>query len=115
MRFLYALVLLPALVLGGCRSAFVTAVVENRTSEPVQLLEVSYPSASFGTQSIAPGADFRYRFKVLGEGKMSLSFTDAQHQEHKSEGPLLKEGAEGPITITILANDVHWQNNTHMR
>src|SRR5215468_2333725 len=115
MRFLYALALLPALVLTGCRSAFVTAVVENRTSQPVQLLEISYPSASFGTQSIAPGADFRYRFKVLGEGKMSLTFTDAQHQEHKFEGPLLKEGAEGPITITILETDVHWQNNTHIR
>ena len=112
MRLLRALALLPALALTACHSAFVTATIQNRTSQPIQLVEVDYPSASFGTQSLAPGADFHYRFKVLGEGKLKLVYTDAAHKEKKFEGPLLKEGAEGPLTITIVPNDVQWQNGT---
>jgi hypothetical protein len=112
MRLLRALALLPVLVLAGCHSAFVTATIQNRTAQPIQLIEVDYPSASFGTQSLAPGADFHYRFKVLGEGKLKLIYTDTSHQEQKFEGFFLKEGAEGPITITIVPGDVHWQNGT---
>ena len=112
MRLLCALALLPVLVLSGCRSAFVTATVQNRTPQAIQLIEVDYPSASFGTQSLAPGADFHYRFKVLGEGKMKLIYTDSVHNEKTFEGPFLKEGAEGALTIIIAPNDVQWQNST---
>lgn len=112
MRLLRTLALLPALALSGCHSSFVTAIIQNRGSQTVELIEVSYPSASFGTQSLAPGNEFRYRFKVLGEGNMKLTYTDSAHTEQKSEGPFLKEGTEGPITITILPHDVRWQNDT---
>lgn len=112
MRLFRTLALLPALALSGCHSSFVTAVIANRSSQPIDLIEVSYPSASFGTQSLAPGSDFQYRFKVLGDGNIKLTYTDSAHHERKSEGPFLKEGAEGPITITILPGDVRWQNNT---
>ena len=115
MRLLRALALLPALSLSACRSPYVEATVSNRTAQPIQLVEVDYPSASFGTQSLAPGADFHYRFKVLGEGKMKLIYTDSAHNEQKSEGPLLNEGAEGPILITIQPDGTHWQNNTAHR
>lgn len=109
MRLLRALALLPALALTACHSAFVTATIQNRTSQSIQLVEVNYPSASFGTQSLAPGADFHYRFKVIGEGKMKLIYTDAANQEKKFDGPSLKEGAEGPLAITIAADGAHWQ------
>ncbi len=115
MRLLRALALLPALALTACHSAFVNATIQNRSSQPIHLIEVDYPSASFGTQSLAPGGDFHYRFKVLGEGRMKLIYTDAAHQEKKFEGPELKEGAEGALTITILPNDVQWRNETHTR
>jgi hypothetical protein len=87
----------------------VETTVSNRTSQPIQLVEVDYPSASFGTQSLAPGANFHYRFKVLGEGKMKLIYTDASNNEKKFDGPELKEGAEGPLTITIATDGVQWQ------
>jgi hypothetical protein len=116
MRLLRALALLPALSLAGCRSPYVAATVSNRTAQTIQLVEVDYPSASFGTQSLAAGADFHYRFKVLGEGKMKLIYTDAGNKEHKSEGPFLKEGAEGPVIITIEPNDfVRWEQKTYSR
>lgn len=108
MRHLRILALLPLFLLAGCRSPYIEAIVSNRTSQPIGLIEVAYPSASFGTQGLAPGADFHYRFKVLGSGDMKLTYTDSAHQEQKSLGTSLKEGAEGRITITIAPDGTHW-------
>ncbi len=101
----------PALLIGiaGCHSPYVEATISNRTSEPLQLIEVDYPSASFGTQTLAPGRDFHYRFKVLGEGRMKLTYTDASNHEHKGEGPSLREGAEGPLAIIIASDGIQWK------
>jgi hypothetical protein len=92
-----------------CHSPYVVTTVSNRTTHPIELIEVDYPSASFGTQNLAPGTDFHYRFKVLGSGSMKLIYTDSSHQDHKSDGPFLKEGAEGPLTIAITDTGVTWQ------
>src|SRR5277367_4378802 len=112
MRPLPALVLLTSLTAIGCHSPYVQATVSNRTGKPIELLEVDYPSASFGTQNLTAGYDFHYRFKVLGSGRMKLLYTDSAHQDHKADGPFLKEGAEGPLTITIMDNQVLWQPPT---
>jgi hypothetical protein len=110
MRLLPALALLTSLTAAtGCHSAYVEATVSNHTDKPIELLEVDYPSASFGTQNLAPGADFHYRFKVLGSGSMKLLYTDSTHQDHKSDGPFLKEGAEGPLAIAITSTGIIWQ------
>ncbi|HTC76205.1 MAG TPA: hypothetical protein VK684_11555 [Edaphobacter sp.] len=110
MRSIPALALLATLIAtNGCHSPYVATTVSNQTSQPIELLEVDYPSASFGTQNLAPGADFHYRFKVLGSGSMKLLYTDSAHQDHKSDGPFLKEGAEGPLTILIADSGVTWQ------
>jgi hypothetical protein len=93
----------------GCHSPYIAATVSNRTTHPIELIEVDYPSASFGTQNLAPGADFHYRFKVLGSGNLKLLYTDSAHQDHKSDGPFLKEGAEGPLAIVIADSGVAWQ------
>ncbi|MGD0444478.1 MAG: hypothetical protein ABSA39_11130 [Edaphobacter sp.] len=93
----------------GCHSPYVTATVSNRTTQPIEILEVDYPSASFGTQALQPGVDFHYRFKVLGSGNMKLLYTDSAHRDHKSDGPFLKEGAAGPLTIVIADTGVTWQ------
>ena len=95
--------------LTGCRSPYVTTTVSNRTPSPVTLVEIDYPSASFGTQTLTPSADFHYRFKVLGSGAMKLTYTDSAQKEHAFTGPFLKEGAEGPVTIVIAPDGVHWQ------
>jgi hypothetical protein len=93
----------------GCHSPYISATVSNRTTQRIELLEVDYPSASFGTQDLAPGSDFHYRFKVLGSGRMKLLYTDGTHQDHKSDGPSLGEGAEGSLSITITPAGVLWQ------
>ena len=109
MRSSYALASLSLLALAGCHSAYVETTVSNRSSQTMRLIEVDYPSASFGTQALAPGADFHYRFKVLGEGKMKLIYTDAANQEKKFEGPLLKESSEGQLSIIITDTGADWK------
>jgi hypothetical protein len=110
MHRISALALLTTLLAPtGCHSPYIAATVSNHTTKPIELLEVDYPSASFGTENLAPGADFHYRFKVLGSGSMKLLYTDSSHQDHKSDGPFLKEGAEGPLTITLTDTGVTWQ------
>lgn len=92
----------------GCHSPYVAATVSNHTAQPILLLEVDYPSASFGTQNLAPGATFNYRFKVLGSGSTKLLYTDSAHHDHTSNGPTLHEGAEGPLAIDITPTGVTW-------
>jgi hypothetical protein len=104
----YAL-LASLLTIAGCHSPYIEATVSNRTTQPIELLEVDYPSASFGTQNLAPGADFHYRFKVLGSGPTKLLYTDNTHHDHKSDGPSLNEGTEGRLTITITPEGATWQ------
>jgi hypothetical protein len=99
------------LAVTGCHSAHVLATVSNHTGQSILLLEVDYPSASFGTQNLAPDADFHYRFKVLGTGKMTLTYTGEDHKDHKSEGPYLNETADGPVQITIAPDGVHWKTS----
>lgn len=101
--------LAAALALTGCHSAFIDATISNRTAEPLALIEADYPSASFGTQALAPGQDFHYRFKVLGNGPTTLLWTDSAHHDHKVPGPDLREGDEGKLAITFNPNsDPTW-------
>jgi hypothetical protein len=110
MRLLFTLTLCTGLAaLNGCHSPYVETTVSNHTAHPIELIEVDYPSASFGTQNLAPGADFHYRFKVLGSGPTKILYTDSAHKDHKSDGPSMKEGAEGRLQITIDTNGATWQ------
>src|ERR1700678_1188709 len=100
MRFrkIFAISALAAtLALTGCHSAHIDTTISNRTAAVLTLIEVDYPSASFGVQTLAPGQDFHYRFKVLGTGPTSVLWTDAAHQDHKAAGPSLKESDEGSL------------------
>src|ERR1039458_9151753 len=93
--------LATALTLIGCHSATIAATISNHTSAPLSLIELDYPSASFGTQTLAPGQDFHYRFKIIGSGATTILWTDAAHQDHRSSGPTLRDGDDGKLTITF--------------
>ena len=107
------LLLAPLLFAQGCHSAFVNATVHNASGRTVSLIEVDYPSASFGVQSLAPTADLQYRFKILGSGAIKIVYTDAAQQEHRVTGPLLHEGLTGTLEVSITAAGVQW--STHLR
>ena len=102
----FAATFLAALTFIGCHSRYIAATVVNRSSAAISPLEVDYPSASFGVESLAPGATFHYRFKVLGDGPTAVLWTDAAHRDYKSTGPQLREGDEGSLTI-IIGGDPH--------
>jgi hypothetical protein len=102
-----ALVELPA----GCRSAYVEADIVNGTANSVSLVELDYPSASFGTGALAAGQTFHYRFKILGSGATKILWTDAAHHDHSVAGPTLQEGQQGSLTVTIRGDKVDWASH----
>jgi len=109
MRLFAVMALSGLLGLAGCRSAFVEADVINAGSAPVSLVEVDYPSASFGVESLAAGAAYHYRFKILGSGPTKVMWTDAARQDHNVTGPQLNEGQQGSMTVTIEGGTAVWK------
>lgn len=82
----------------------------NQQSAPVNLVEVDYAGGSFGTQAIAPGATFHYRFHLLGSDTVSVTFTDASGRNVKVTGPELENGQSGKLRIVLAPGDqVTWQ------
>ena len=108
MRLLRLLGPVAVLLITGCHSAYIDATISNRTDQPLNLVELDYPSASFGTQTLARGSDFHYRFKILGTGKLKLIYTDTSNVEHDIPGPELSEGEEGTLTVTVQPSGVAW-------
>lgn len=98
---LYAATLLSVLLFSACHSYHIDATVENRTSAPIQLLEVDYPDASFGVDSLPSGADFHYRFQVSGSGQLKLSYTTVNGQTVQISGPTLVERQQGQLEIVL--------------
>jgi hypothetical protein len=94
--------------LTGCHSHYISMQVHNASGRPITLLEVDYPSASFGADTLANGADYNYRFKILGDGPTKLLWTDATQQNHTVAGPTLHEGQEGTLTATITPTAATW-------
>ena len=88
-------------MLPGCHSPYVQTTISNSSAAPLNVLQVEYPSASFGVQRLGPGEAFHYRFKLLGSGPVKISFIDAKNHEHATVGPWLNEGQEGPLDITV--------------
>lgn len=103
-----AAALLP---LAGCHSRFIETTVQNASGGPVRLLEVDYPSASFGVEVLEPNAVFHYRFKVIGQGAVKLDWTDKAGQEHTASGPSLQEGQEGQLSIVLTGGQPLWRKN----
>ena len=87
----------------GCHSYHVDATVENRTGEPVQLLEVDYPSASFGAGKLASGEVFHYRIQLRGSGPLKVQYTAGDGRLVQIDGPSLAERQEGALQIVLLA------------
>ena len=102
------------LAITGCHSHFIQATITNRSAAPVNVVQIDYPHASFGTQQLLPGASFRYRFKLLGSGPIKLSYIDAHNDEHDQTGPPLNEGQEGQLEI-VFDTQTHAQFHTALK
>lgn len=102
LRLMAAFLLLALAAVVACRSHHVEITVENRTGAPVQLLEVDYPLASFGADSLAAGADFHYRVQLRGSGPVKVQYTGAGGSHPQITGPTLSEGEDGQLKIVLL-------------
>jgi hypothetical protein len=96
-----AFALLPVIAVAGCRSHHVEVSVENRTGAEVRLLEVDYPNASFGVDSLAPGATYHYRIQVSGQGTVKVQYTDPANRQPQMTGPALRENDQGGLDIVL--------------
>ena len=100
-----AAILLSALPLTtGCHSYQVETIVENRTGAAIQLLEIDYPSASFGANSVAAGAIFHYRIQLRGSGPLKVQYTTGDGHPEQIDGPTLAEPQQGQLQIVLLPN-----------
>jgi hypothetical protein len=95
-------VAMALLCLGGCHSYHIDSTIENRTGKAVRLLEVDYPSASFGAGTVDNGADLHYRFQVRGSGPIKIQYTAAGDGVVAINGPSLEERQEGRLEIVLL-------------
>ena len=86
----------------GCHSYHIETTVENRTGGMIQLLEVEYPSASFGANSLAAGAQFHYRIQLRGSGPFKVNYTAGDGHQVRIEGLALAEPQEGRLEVILL-------------
>ena len=92
---LYAATILSAFLFSACHSYHIDATIQNHTGAPIQLLEVDYPTATFGADSLAPDASFHYRFQVRGSGQLKVSYTAANGQTIQIPGPHWQSASKG--------------------
>jgi hypothetical protein len=102
-----------ASLITACHSYHVDATVENLTGGPVQLLEVDYPSASFGADKLAAGEVFHYRVQLRGTGPLKVQYTEANGHQASVDGPTVKEPQEGTLEI-LLRPDGHAEFHPHL-
>jgi len=98
----FAIAAIALLATSGCHSFHVDATVENHTGAPIQLLEVDYPSASFGADKLAADGVFHYRIQVRGSGSLKVQYTTADERQVQIAGPELAERQEGTLRIELL-------------
>ena len=102
-RVSFAIVLSCALLAAtACHSYHIDTTIENRTGADIQLLEVDYPSASFGADRIASGAVYHYRFQVRDSGPLKITYTAANQSQVQIAGPTLAERQQGQLRIILL-------------
>jgi hypothetical protein len=80
----------------------VDITVVNRTGAGIRLLEVDYPSASFGADSLAAGATLHSKIQVQGQGPVKVEYTTANGSQPQISGPDLAEGQQGNLEIALL-------------
>jgi len=100
--FLSAFPLLGVGFFCGCHSYQIDATVENRTGAAIELLEVDYPSASFGADHIASGAIYHYRFQIRGSGPLKITYTGVDNKQIQIDGPTFVERQQGQLKIVLL-------------
>jgi hypothetical protein len=86
----------------ACKSYWIDATVENDTGQAIHELEVDYPTASFGTNTLLPGAKMHYRIQIRGSGPVHVEYTGDDHKTWRQQGSDLAEHEQGQFTIRLM-------------
>jgi len=98
-----SLLLLLCVLLAGCRSRFVEVTIVNQ-GPTVHVMEFDYPSASFGANSLATGANYHYRFKIQRSGPLPLQYEDGTGTTRTAHGAKVDPGDQGSLLVNIDAH-----------
>jgi len=103
-RRLTTLAIGPAVLMlvAGCHSYHIEATIENHTGSTITLLEVDYPSASFGADTLAAEGVFHHRIQTRGSAPLTVQYTAAHGHTVQIKGPTLYEQQEGSLDIVLL-------------
>lgn len=96
------LLLFCTIALSACRSYHIDVTVTNNTGSTVSLLEVDYPTASFGADTLAAGANFHYVIQTRGSSPMKVQYAAANGRQIQITGPTLYEKQAGKIEVILL-------------
>jgi hypothetical protein len=97
------------MALAGCHSYHIETTVENHTGGPIRLLEVEYPSASFGVNSLAAGEEYHYRIQLRGSGPLKVQYTTNDDSLIQVIGPSsLSDRADFSLRIELLPRDAQF-------
>ncbi len=96
------LLLLATLPLAACKSYWIEASVINHTGQSIRELEVTYPSATFGTNGLVNGEVMHYRFQVRGTGPVKVEYVRTDGKSVHASGLTLGEHQQGSVTILLL-------------
>jgi hypothetical protein len=102
--FFLLTLLLGALAFTGCHSYHIESTLVNNTGHSIELLEVQYPSASFGANHMEPGEVLHYRIQILGQGPLKVHYFNKSYSETQTniDGPEIHEKQEGTLQIILL-------------
>jgi hypothetical protein len=99
---IFALLLPMLMAAAGCHSYHVETTVVNRTGQTIQLLEVEYPSATFGADRMTAGEILHYRIQLRDRGPLKVRYTGGGGQPAQVQGPEVAERQEGRLEIVLL-------------
>jgi len=97
------------MILAGCHSYHIETTVENHSGGPIRLLEVDYPNASFGVNSLAAGAEYHYRIQLRGSGPIKVQYTvEDGSLVHAASPTSLSDQADFSLRIELLRHDAQF-------
>jgi len=114
-KLAFSILLSTVVILAGCRSRVIEVTLINASPQPLSIIVVDYPGATFGVNQLAANATYRYAVKPQYAGSLKIQFSDAQGRNHTYAGPALHKNDEGSITVHLTQDAATAESNLSRR
>jgi hypothetical protein len=88
----------------GCQQRHVEAALVNHTGVELRLIEIDYPSSSFGANALGPEEDIHYAMRIHGSGPVRIQYVIGNSSPVSIQGPVLHQGQHGRLDIDLRPN-----------